>query len=214
MPTTLTEMTAHWGSVLEANAQWGELIIFLVAFAEGLAVAGLIVPGVLILTGTGALVAAGVFDFWSVYIAIVAGAVLGDAVSYWIGRYFGDRIGRFWPFSKRPEMLDKGRAFFDRHGGKSVFLARFVGPLRAVVPITAGMMAMPHRHFQTFNVLSAVIWAPLLMSPGMAAWTGWDMTSGTRNAAPVSAPAGQDADRTVPCAPAPPVSGATSGPGC
>lgn len=209
MPTSLAETAARWTSLLEANAEWGGTILFLVAFAEGLAFAGLFVPGVLILSGAGALVAAGILDFWAAYLAIASGAVLGDAVSYWLGRHFSGRIERLWPFSRRPEMLGKGKAFFDRHGGKSVFLARFVGPLRAVVPITAGMMAMPHRHFQTFNVLSALIWAPLLMSPGMAAWTGWDMTGGARAPAPAATPA-------VPqeCGVAPPISGIPSGADC
>lgn len=204
LPTSLTGAAAHWASLLETNAQWGETILFLVAFAESLAVAGLLVPGILILPGAGALVAAGVLDFWAAYLAIASGAILGDAVSYWIGRRFSDRIGRLWPFSRRPEMLGKGRAFFDRHGGKSVFLARFVGPLRTVVPITAGMMAMPHRHFQAFNILSALVWAPLLMSPGMAAWTGWDGIGRPGTAAPAA----------TECEMAPPVSGMPHDTGC
>jgi len=210
--TLLAAQGAAQGAALvgfiERHADWAEAIIFLIAFAEGLTIVGLLIPGVIMLTAAGALVAAGVLDFWTVYLAIAAGTILGDAASYWLGRTFGEGVFRLWPFRKRPELRHRGESFFHRHGGKSVFLARFFGPLRAVVPTVAGMVAMPHRQFQTFNILSAVIWAPLLMSPGHLAWTGYDAgIMGGR-----SAPAGP-ADRLEqtaprPCGLAPPVAGA------
>ncbi|SMH44781.1 DedA family protein [Azospirillum agricola] len=198
-------------SFIETHAEWAGAIIFLVAFTEGITIVGLLVPGVVMLTAAGALVAAGILDFWTVYLAIVGGAVLGDAASYWLGRLYGERLFQLWPFSRRPELRDRGEAFFLRHGGKSVFLARFVGPLRAVVPTTAGMMAMPHRQFQTFNLLSAAIWAPLLMSPGHLAWTGYDLSSlGNRNA-----PAAGSAESAPGlCRVAPPVAGSPRNPAC
>lgn len=110
--------------------------------------------------------------------------------------------------SKHPELRGHSEAFFLRHGSKSVFLARFIGPLRAGGgPTTAGMMAMLHRKFQTFNVLSAVIWAPLLMSPGHLAWTCYDLSGVGGRATPAAdGNAGQDAAKS--CAPTPPVEGA------
>jgi membrane protein DedA with SNARE-associated domain len=178
--TGLLDFSAYGAALatfIETHADWAEVIIFLMAFAEGLALVGLLIPGVVMLTASGALVAAGVLDFWSVYLAIAGGAIMGDATSYRLGRRYGECMFRLWPLSKHPELRGRGEAFFLflRHGSKSVFLARFIGPLRAVVPTTAGMMAMPPRKFQTFNVLSAVIWAPLLMSPGHLAWTRYDM---------------------------------------
>lgn len=209
MLTGLSDFTtqgAAVGAFIEAHADWAEAIIFLIAFAEGLALVGFLIPGVVMLTATGALVAAGVLDFWPVYLAITGGAVLGDATSYWLGRHYGERIFRLWPFSRRPELRRRGEAFFHRHGGKSVFLARFIGPLRAVVPATAGMIAMPHRKFQAFNVLSAVIWAPLLMSPGHLAWTGYDLSGvGGRPIPSADGSPGQGAAKS--CVPAPPVEG-------
>jgi len=201
----LTDGMARWGAFIEANASWAEAIFFLFAFAESLAFVGFVVPGVVLIAAAGALVASGAIGFWQVYVAIALGAVLGDATSYWLGRVFGDRVPRAWPFRQRPEFLERGSRFFLRHGGKSVFLARFLGPLRPVVPITAGMMAMPHHTFQAANLLSAVIWVPLMMAPGfaMAKGVGIDelLTGGTATPA-VSRP-GSDA----PCVPAPPISG-------
>ncbi|MGF7177401.1 membrane protein DedA with SNARE-associated domain [Azospirillum doebereinerae] len=219
MPMTFTDLAAQslatQGTALvgfiEAHADWAGAILFLIAFAEGVTVVGLLIPGVVALTATGALVAAGVLEFWTVYAAIAGGTILGDATSYWLGRIFGERLFRLWPFSKRPALRQRGEAFFHRHGGKSVFLARFVGPLRAVVPTVAGMVAMPHRQFQTFNILSAVIWAPLLMSPGHLAWTGYD-ASGLGDRA---APAGRlEQSPPRPCGLAPPIAGAPADDRC
>ncbi|KAA0575138.1 DedA family protein [Azospirillum sp. B21] len=216
MLTGLPDFAAQGAAVaafIETHADWAEAIIFLMAFAEGLTLVGLLIPGVVMLTAAGALVGAGVLDFWSVYLAITGGAILGDATSYWLGRRYGERMFRIWPLSRQPELRRRGETFFQRHGSKSVFLARFIGPLRAVVPTTAGMMAMPHRKFQTFNVLSAVIWAPLLMSPGHLAWTGYDLSGiGIRTAPPADGAAGQGAAKS--CAPAPPVAGLPERAGC
>jgi len=212
---TFTDFAAHFATqggalidFIEKHADWAEAILFLIAFAEGVTIVGLLIPGVVVLTATGALVAAGVLDFWTVYLAIAGGTILGDATSYWLGRIYGERLFRLWPFSKRPELRRRGESFFQRHGGKSVFLARFVGPLRAVVPTISGMAAMPHRRFQTFNILSAVIWTPLLMSSGHLAWTGYDASGIGGRAAPAVPAERQEQGAPRPCRPAPPVADA------
>jgi membrane protein DedA with SNARE-associated domain len=214
--TTLPDFAAQGAALaafIEAHADWAGAIIFLMAFAEGLTVVGLLVPGVVMLTASGALVAAGVLDFWTVYLAIAGGAILGDAASYWLGRHYGESLFQLWPFNRRPDLRRRGEAFFQRHGSKSVFLARFIGPLRAVVPTTAGMMAMPHRQFQTFNILSAVIWAPLLMSPGHLAWTGYEMNGISSRIAPAaSSSVGQTTPK--PCELAPPIAGSPANASC
>ncbi|MDQ2104587.1 DedA family protein [Azospirillum isscasi] len=203
--SVLADGMARWGAFIEANASWAEAIFFLCAFAESLAFVGFAVPGLVLIATGGALVASGALGFWQVYAAIALGAVLGDAASYWLGRVFGDHVPRVWPFRRRPELLERGSRFFLRHGGKSVFLARFLGPLRPVVPITAGMMAMPHHTFQTANLLSAVIWVPLMMMPGfvMAKGVGIDELLTGATAMPAAPRKGGD----TPCVPAPPISG-------
>jgi membrane protein DedA with SNARE-associated domain len=108
----------------------------------------------------------GVLDPWVLSAWAIPGAALGDAVSYWFGYYFRNSIPKIWPFTSYPKLLESGRAFFARWGVLSVFLGRFMGPLRAVVPLVAGMMEMPHRAFQIANVTSAIIWAPVVFFQG------------------------------------------------
>jgi undecaprenyl-diphosphatase len=135
--------------------------------SESLAVIGLLVPGVLMMFGIGALVAAGAVGFPDAYAWAVAGAVAGDGLSFWLGRRFRDRIRGLWPFSRHPTGLERGLGFFDRYGGKSVVFGRFVGPVRAIIPLVAGMLGMSPRRFLAANLLSALAWAPAYLLPGM-----------------------------------------------
>ncbi len=144
-------------------------VVFGLAFAESLAFVSLLVPFTAMMVGAGALIGAGTLDAWVVIPWGIAGAASGDAVSYWVGRYFKDRVPRMWPFRDRPDELERGYRFFARWGVLSVFIGRFFGPLRAVVPIVAGMMKMGQWKFQLANVVSAIVWLPLLLAPGAVA---------------------------------------------
>jgi membrane protein DedA with SNARE-associated domain len=99
----------------------------------------------------------------------IAGAATGDAVSYWVGLYFKDRVPRMWPFRDNPDQLARGYRFFERWGVLSVFIGRFFGALRAVVPLVAGMMKMTQWKFQLANIVSAIVWLPALLLPGAVA---------------------------------------------
>lgn len=198
LPPGFGEAAAGWAAFVQANADWATAILFAVAFVETLVLVGLLLPTALMLMAVGALVAAGAFGLWEAIAAMALGGAAGSAASYWLGRLLGDRVHRLWPFSRRPELLARGQAFFDRHGGKSIFLSQFFGPLRAVLPVTAGMLAMPHRRFQAVNLLSAVVWSSLLVYSGMTAGAGLGL--GRPAPMPGDAP-------SVPSA-APPVSGA------
>jgi membrane protein DedA with SNARE-associated domain len=149
------------------HAAWVAPIAFMIAFAESLAIVSLFVPATVMLLGIGALVAAGAIGFWEVFAAAVAGAILGNSVSYWFGRRFKHSIESSRLLRKRAALLSQGHDFFERHGGKSVFLGRFFGPTRAVVPLVAGMTAMPRRRFMLANASSAVIWVLLSISPAL-----------------------------------------------
>ncbi len=162
--TALLQDLLAW---VTANPTWAHLAVFLVALVESLAVVGLIVPGVIMMLGAGALIATGALQFWPVCLWAVAGAIAGDGLSYWLGRHFKDRLTAMWPFSRYPESLDSGVRFFAKYGGKSVAFGRFVGPVRAVIPMVAGMMGMPPGRFLVANVLSAVAWAPAYLLPGI-----------------------------------------------
>jgi membrane protein DedA with SNARE-associated domain/membrane-associated phospholipid phosphatase len=146
---------------------WAYALIFFVAMSESVAILGMIVPGVVLLLGAGALITTGAIAFWPAFAAASAGAVTGDGLSYAIGRHFDRHIRGIWPFTRFPDQLDQGVAFFERYGGWSVVLGRFFGPSRAVVPLVAGMMRMPAQRFYLANILSGVAQILVYLIPGM-----------------------------------------------
>ncbi|WP_435103855.1 VTT domain-containing protein [Arhodomonas sp. AD133] len=152
---------------LQAHAGWVGPLLGLVAFAESLVLVGLFVPGAVLMFAAGALVGTGHLAFWPLYLWAVAGAIAGDGLSFWIGRYFRGGLRRRWPFTHHPEILQRGMAFFAAHGGKGVFLGRFVGPIRPIIPAVAGMLDMPAWRFLLVNVVSAIGWAPAYLLPGV-----------------------------------------------
>ncbi|MGB5422908.1 MAG: VTT domain-containing protein [Desulfobacterales bacterium] len=141
--------------------------IFLISLSESLAIVGLLVPGTVIMFGVGAIVATGSLGLKPVLLLAAAGAVAGDGISYWLGHHYQDGLRRIWPFSRYPGMLKNGEVFFKRHGGKSVLFGRFVGPVRPVIPVVAGMLGMGPLHFSIVNVLSAIGWALVYILPGV-----------------------------------------------
>ena len=152
---------------LKANQAWAPPIVFALAFAESLALLALLVPATVILWGVGALIGAAGLDFWPLWFAAALGAALGDWLSYWLGFHFHDQIARMWPVSKFPDLLPRGRRFFERWGALGVFGGRFIGPLRAAVPLAAGACQMPRIPFQIANWTSAFVWATTTLAPGM-----------------------------------------------
>lgn len=163
-------MSEHFDQLLAwigANPEHAGWVVFLVSLAESLAIVGVLVPGVVILLGAGALIGSGVLDFYAMSAWAVAGAILGDGLSYQLGRHFDSLTTRFRWLHISPEQLRKGEAFFARWGDVSVALGRFFGPLRAVVPLVAGLLHMPPGRFYLANILSALVWAPAYLAPGI-----------------------------------------------
>jgi len=153
---------------VRANEEWAPVVAFIVAFGESFCFLSLLWPGTAILVAISALLAAsgvstGVLA--PIILAAGLGGTLGYAVSYWIGLYFKDSIGRIWPFSARPDLIPSGQRFFEKHGAFGVFLGHFFGPVRAVIPVVAGMFAMPQLPFQIANVISAFTWAVGVIAP-------------------------------------------------
>ena len=172
--TELLQQILAWVSL---HPGWSYSVIFLVAMAESLAIVGLIVPGVVIMFGIGALIASGAIAFWPAMGWAVVGAVAGDGLSFWLGRHYQERLSAIWPFSRYPESIHQGKRFFEKYGGKSVALGRFFGPIRAVIPLVAGMMGMTPLRFLFANVLSALAWAPLYLLPGMVFGASMELAS-------------------------------------
>ena len=153
-------------SWLQAHQDWLALMIGAIAFMESLAIVGLVLPGVVMLFAAASLAGGGALDVWTMLFAGFVGALLGDWLSFVIGQVFHHRIRNWWPFRAHPQLLAQGERFFDRHGGISIALGRFVGPIRPVIPVVAGMMGMPARYFYLVNALSALLWAPAYLLPG------------------------------------------------
>jgi len=149
------------------HPHWAGVVVFLIALGESIPVIGTIVPGSVVMTAIGALIGAGILPAKLTIALASLGAFVGDGLGYTAGYVLKSGISKIWPFSTHPSWLMAGRAFFDRHGKKSVFIARFIGPVRAFMPITAGALHMPPRQFFPTDCLSAICWAILYMLPGI-----------------------------------------------
>jgi undecaprenyl-diphosphatase len=141
--------------------------IFAASLLEALAVIGTVIPGSAIVFAAGMLIGLGELNPWWAAAMAVSGAILGDGISYWLGQHFQDRIRTVWPLNKFPALFERGQLYFEKNGGKSVFLARFLGPVRAIVPVVAGMTGMPAKQFYAMNLLSALAWAAVHLLPGL-----------------------------------------------
>jgi undecaprenyl-diphosphatase len=145
--------------------------MFLVTFGESFVGFSFLFPGTTIMVIAGTLARwpfnpHGVLSVWPLMIGGILGAVIGDAISFWLGRRFGHYLERHWYFVRNPDFLPRGYRFFERYGTASVFVGRFFGPVRAAIPLVAGIMEMPWRQFWIANVGSALVWAPALLLVG------------------------------------------------
>lgn len=165
---------------LSANPGWLSFAVFAIALVESLALVGILVPGVAVLFAVTVLAGNAGTPIPELLVWGAVGAIIGDALSFWLGRRLKGRLHRFWPFSHYPALIRKAESLFVRHGGVSVVIGRFVGPVRPLLPMVAGAFNMPARHFLLFNIGSAIIWAPVYILPGYAI--------GNTLASPVSIP--------------------------
>ncbi|MBV8289942.1 MAG: DedA family protein [Hyphomicrobiales bacterium] len=162
-------LEAHAQQVVEfvrVHEAWAAPVVFALAFGESLAFISLLIPAWAALVGIGVLISSGNLNFWPIWIAGSIGAALGDWLSYWIGVKLGPPVAHMWPLSRHPELLPKGEAFVKRWGVLAIFVGRFFGPLRASVPLVAGIFRMPSLQFQTANFSSAFVWAAVLLTLG------------------------------------------------
>ena len=164
METDWTQDLLNW---LSANPGWAGFWVFVMSFVESLAFVGILVPGIIILFGLGALISLGAMDMWPIWLWGSLGAFAGDLASYVIGRRYRSHLVEMWPFSHFPRMLERGRHYFQIHGQKSVVVGRFVGPLRPVIPVTAGMLGLAPRRFLMVDIPACIAWTPAYLIPGM-----------------------------------------------
>jgi membrane protein DedA with SNARE-associated domain len=162
-------LEAHTQQLVEfvrVHEVWAAPIVFVLAFGESLAFISLLIPAWAALVGIGVLIASGNLNFWPVWVAGSVGAALGDWLSYWVGVKIGPPVAHVWPLSRHPGLLPRGEAFVRRWGVLAIFIGRFFGPLRASVPLVAGIFQMPYWSFQAANFSSAFVWAGVLLTLG------------------------------------------------
>jgi undecaprenyl-diphosphatase len=135
---------------------------------ESIPLLGSVIPGSTIILAVSATAPGGTVSFWPLLFWSVLGAIIGDGASYWMGRRYQRRILATWPCNRYPQLAQRSEAFFEKHGGKSVAIGRFTPALRPFIPLFAGILDMPPRRFYIANVLSALLWAPAHIIPGIA----------------------------------------------
>ena len=145
------------------------LTLFLAALLEAVPVVGSVIPGSTIILALSGLIPGGELRLGWVLAAAIAGALLGDGTAFWIGHRAKREILGSWPLSNYPRLVAQSEAFFHRWGTLAVFFARFVPPIRAFVPITAGALGMPPRMFYAVNIPAILLWAPAHVLPGVLA---------------------------------------------
>jgi membrane protein DedA with SNARE-associated domain len=166
------DLIADLGAFIERHSFWAGPVLGLITFGESMVFIGAFFPATALMVVAGGLAASGVLHPIPVILWCVAGAVAGDAISYWIGRKVGPKAWRHPWMLKHRTPLARARLFFRKYGVASIYLCRFMGPVRAFVPLIAGVTAMPHRRFQIANVGSALVWVPVMLAPGYLAAKG------------------------------------------
>ncbi|MBI6926013.1 bifunctional DedA family/phosphatase PAP2 family protein [Pseudomonas putida] len=153
---------------LGANPQWLGVAIFLVACIECLAIAGIIVPGTVLLFAVAVLAGSGVLGLGETLLLGFLGGLLGDALSYMIGKHFHQNIRRLPVLRHHPEWIGSAETYFKRYGIASLLVGRFIGPLRPMLPMVAGMFDMPLLRFIAVSLVAAAGWSIAYLLPGWA----------------------------------------------
>ena len=162
---------------VSAHALLAYLTLFLAALLEAVPVIGSVVPGSTIILALSALVPGGELQLQWVLAAAIAGALLGDGSAYWIGHRSQREILTAWPLKSYPRIVAQSEAFFRRWGLWAVFFGRFVPPIRAFVPITAGALDMAPSRFFSINIPAILLWAPAHVLPGVLAVSALENSS-------------------------------------
>jgi membrane-associated protein len=154
---------------VSAHAWLAYLTLFLAALLEAVPIVGSVIPGSTIILALSAMVPGGDLLLEWVLASAIAGAMIGDGAAFWIGHRAQREILNAWPMANYPRVVAQSEAFFHRWGALAVFFARFVPPIRAFVPITAGALGMAPLRFYAVNIPAILLWAPVHVLPGVLA---------------------------------------------
>jgi membrane-associated protein len=156
----------YLGQVIRNYGTWTYLILFAIIFMETGLVVTPFLPGDSLIFAAGTFAGMGALNVWVLWITLCAAAILGDTVNYWIGHYIGPKAFSGQVRFLKKEYLDRTHAFYEKHGGKTIILARFVPIIRTFAPFVAGVGAMTYSHFIVYNVVGGIAWVSLFLFLG------------------------------------------------
>ncbi len=171
MNSSWIDTTLAW---IAAHPVLAGAVIFAIALCDAVIVLGAIVPALPLMIAVGVLIGLDQISGPYAVACAAVGALAGDGLSYWVGRRWGDRMRGFWPFSRYPQLLDRGELMFRRNAFKSILVARYVGAIRPFVPAIAGMANMPLRRYLQASTIACLSWAVLFLLPGWMLGQAYD----------------------------------------
>jgi membrane-associated protein len=162
----ILHLDVHLNAIIQNFGIWTYLILFLIIFLETGVVVTPFLPGDSLLFAAGSFAALGSLNVWVLFIILTLAAILGDTLNYWIGHFIGPRAFSGNVRFLKKEYLDRTHGFYEKHGGKTIILARFIPIIRTFAPFVAGIGAMDYPRFFLFNVTGAVLWVSLFTFGG------------------------------------------------
>jgi membrane-associated protein len=163
----ILHIDVHLAEIINATGLWTYGILFFLIFIETGLVVTPFLPGDSLLFAAGALAkTTGAMDIKWLYLLMVAAAILGDTANYWIGRYLGPKVFTTKSRLFKKEYLDRTHAFYEKHGGKTIFLARFIPIIRTFAPFVAGIGKMTYGHFISYNIVGGIVWPAICLFSG------------------------------------------------
>lgn len=162
----ILHLDRHLAEIIAQYGLWTYLILFLIVFAETGLVVTPFLPGDSLLFAAGTFAGLGALDPWLMFLLLGIAAIAGDTLNYWVGRYVGPRAFSGTIRWLRQDYLDQTRAFYEKHGGKTIVLARFIPIIRTFAPFVAGVGEMKYSRFLAYNVLGGVVWVGLFVFAG------------------------------------------------
>jgi membrane-associated protein len=156
----------YLAEIISAYGTWTYLILFFVIFMETGFVVTPFLPGDSLLFAAGTFASLGALNVWVLFILLSFAAILGDTVNYWIGHFIGEKAFSGNIRFLKKEYLDRTHEFYERHGGKTIILARFIPIIRTFAPFVAGVGEMSYGRFITYNVVGGIMWVGIFVFAG------------------------------------------------